>query len=186
MYCSLGFAPYESYQMVMRQYWQAAERLGVDQNPYRAGVMQIVCVAETDAQAEEDYAPHVMYLAKKLQHLPIRYTVPPGYMSAASFINFRKLWADNINRQDSWKAMVDKGIIVAGSPATVRDTLAQRLTELRAGHLLALLQVGSMPTALARKNMELFAREVMPHLRGLWDEYEDRWWPHPLPGAQAA
>ena len=182
MYCSLGFVPYKSYRVVMEQYWSAAQRLGVDDNPYRAGVMQIVCVSETDASAQQEYEPHVMYLAKKLQHLPIRYTVPPGYMSAPSFMNFRKLWADNLNRQKGWSDMVEKGLVVAGSPATVRDVLKERMTELRAGHLLALLQVGSMPPELARKNMEIFSSEVMPHLQALWEGYEDRWWPKPAEG----
>ena len=93
MYCSLGFVPHKSYQVIMNQYWEAAQRLGADANPYRAGIMQVVCVSETDARAQEEYEPHVMYLAKKLQHIPIRYTVPPGYMSAPSFMNFRRLWA---------------------------------------------------------------------------------------------
>jgi hypothetical protein len=34
---------------------------------------------------------------------------------------------------------------------------------------------------LVRKNTELFAREVMPKVRGLWDDtYEDHWWIKPL------
>ena len=33
---------------------------------------------------------------------------------------------------------------------------------------------------------ELFAREVMPHMRGVWSEYQDRWSPHPLPQAERA
>ena len=179
MYCSLGFVPYKSYQVIMDQYWSAAQRLGVDDNPYRAGIMQIVCVSETDASAQQEYEPHVMYLAKKLQHLPIRYTVPPGYMSAPSFMNFRKLWTDNLNRQKSWSDMVEKGLVVAGSPETVRDIFKERITELRAGHLLVLLQVGSMPPELARKNMELFSTGVMPYLQSLWAEYDDPWWPKP-------
>ena len=185
MYTSLGFVPYRSYQTIMDQYWAAADRLGVDRNPYRAGIMQVVCVSETDARAREEYEPHVMYLAKKLQHIPIRYTVPPGYMSAPSFLNFRRLWTDNLNRQESWKDLVDKGLIVAGSPATVRDTFKERLTELRAGHMIVLLQVGSMPPDLTRKNMDLFANEVMPHLKGLWGEYEDHWWPKVPQGVSA-
>jgi hypothetical protein len=52
---------------------------------------------------------------------------------------------------------------------------------LRIGHLLALLHFGSMPTELCKKNIDLFARQVLPHLESLWDdEYEDRWWPERL------
>ena len=37
----------------------------------------------------------------------------------------------------------------------------------RIGHLLALLHFGSMPTELCKKNIDLFAREVLPHLAPL-------------------
>jgi hypothetical protein len=47
-----------------------------------------------------------------------------------------------------------------------------------------LLHTGNQPDWKTRYSSELFAREVMPHLRGLWPDYEgdDRWWIHPLEG----
>jgi hypothetical protein len=44
-----------------------------------------------------------------------------------------------------------------------------------------------MPRELTLKNTELFAREVMPAVKDIWNEYEDPWWPQrlgqPLPTA---
>ena len=50
------------------------------------------------------------------------------------------------------------------------------------------LQVGSMPIALTKHNIDLFASEVAPHLRPLWSEYDDdnRWWPVALGGQPAS
>ena len=62
----------------------------------------------------------------------------------------------------------------------MREQLVDGMKRLRAGHLLALLHLGSMPTDLCKRNIGLFAREVLPHLAPLWDEYEDRWWPQRL------
>jgi hypothetical protein len=42
---------------------------------------------------------------------------------------------------------------------------------------MVLLQIGSMPKDLTLHNTALFAKEVMPHIRGLWPGYKDRWWP---------
>jgi len=42
---------------------------------------------------------------------------------------------------------------------------------------MVLLQIGSMPRELTMMNTELFAREVMPHVRDVWPGYKDRWWP---------
>src|SRR5262249_56523658 len=72
---------------------------------------------------------------------------------------------------------VDQGYVIAGSPRTVRDELTECVRSLRVGHLMVLLQIGSMPPELCRKNTELFAREVLPHLRDLWAGHADRWWP---------
>jgi hypothetical protein len=43
-----------------------------------------------------------------------------------------------------------------------------------------LCQMGSMPDALARENTQRFATDVMPHLRTLWTDYEDHWYPKAL------
>jgi hypothetical protein len=38
-----------------------------------------------------------------------------------------------------------------------------------------------MPHELTLKNIDLFSREVMPHVRDIWDdEWENRWWPESL------
>ena len=43
-----------------------------------------------------------------------------------------------------------------------------------------LLQFGNMGKELAKHNIELFAEEVMPKLRPLFFEWEDKWWPKPM------
>jgi hypothetical protein len=82
-----------------------------------------------------------------------------------------------------WKTLVDNGFIIAGSPATVADRLIEAAKGLRVGNVMALLQIGSMPHELTKKNLTLYAEEVMPRIRNLWaDEgWEHRWWPQ---GAQ--
>jgi hypothetical protein len=45
-----------------------------------------------------------------------------------------------------------------------REITAQ-MRELGAGVLMGLFQFGSLPHALAKKNIELFARTVLPELR---------------------
>ena len=67
--------------------------------------------------------------------------------------------------------------MIAGSPDTVRQELAECVKSLRVGHLMVLLQIGSMPKDLTLLNTELFGREVLPHLRDIWAGYKDRWWP---------
>jgi hypothetical protein len=37
-----------------------------------------------------------------------------------------------------------------------------------------------MDKRLTQRNTELFAEKVAPRLRGLFGEWEDRWWPKPM------
>jgi hypothetical protein len=46
------------------------------------------------------------------------------------------------------------------------------------------LHIGSAPIELTNRSSYLCGTEVLPHLRPLWSEYEDRWWPRALPAAQ--
>jgi hypothetical protein len=80
------------------------------------------------------------------------------------------------------KDMIDKEFVVVGSPATVREKLADMAKRLNVGHLMVALQFGSMPHALAKKNIELFGREVLPHLQKIWEDkqWENHWWPKKL------
>jgi hypothetical protein len=41
-----------------------------------------------------------------------------------------------------------------------------------------------MPTELAKYNIELFAKEVKPHLETIWsaEGYQHHWWPEALGG----
>ena len=86
-----------------------------------------------------------------------------------------------------WKDFIDQGYVIAGSPKTVRERLREAMKSLNCGHLMMLQQIGSMPPELVRKSTSLFATEVMPHMRDLWSNFEDRWSPkRDLPQADFA
>ena len=77
----------------------------------------------------------------------------------------------------TWSDILERGYVVAGSPDTVVDRLNEMESKLRVGHLMVLLHFGNMPRETVLYNTQRFARDVMPRLRGVWDEWEDRWWP---------
>jgi len=61
--------------------------------------------------------------------------------------------------------LVESGTVIAGAPRTVREKI-ERMRELTGFNILvALLQFGVLSNELTRRNMDLFATEVMPHLR---------------------
>jgi alkanesulfonate monooxygenase SsuD/methylene tetrahydromethanopterin reductase-like flavin-dependent oxidoreductase (luciferase family) len=170
--------------MMMKGYWETLERHGRDNNPYRAGFAQVVVVADTDEEAERIYTPHLKYFYEKsLFDAPYHGNIP-GYSTRKSLkamIEKSKAAPPYVpGTKTSWKALVeDHGVVIAGSPDTVVDQLTEAVKRLRVGHLMVLLQVGSMDNELTSRNITLFGEKVLPRIRHLWDDegWEDHWWP---------
>jgi len=88
----------------------------------------------------------------------------------------------------SGRDMIEKGFAVVGSASTVREQLEALVKRLNVGHLMTVLQFGSMPHDLAMKNVEQFGREVLPGLQTIWQDksWENPWWPTAAKGSVAA
>jgi len=142
---------------------EACAREGYTASPDQMGWLVPVYVAETDARARAEFEPHLWYFAKKL--LPGINIAPPGYTSARSALKMLGSFGDFLLNVGSWDEVVAGAYAIVGSPATVRAQMAELARELGVGNVLTLLQLGTLPTDLTRRNMELFATEVMPALR---------------------
>jgi alkanesulfonate monooxygenase SsuD/methylene tetrahydromethanopterin reductase-like flavin-dependent oxidoreductase (luciferase family) len=182
-FCHLSYFGAKNATQVGERYWELVARKNRDANPHRFSFLQLIGVSETDAQAEE-YAPHAEYFFHKLLYTPQHYMAVPGNLEYGSLVAAMQNSAGREAvdlRAMNYKDFRKKGFVIAGSPKTVAQELVEEMKKLRVGHLLALLHFGSMPTELCKRNIDLFCREVMPHLEGLWDdEWEDRWWPERL------
>jgi len=189
-YCYLSYFGFIRGSKVLQGFWQRCDDHGLERNPYRSGFLQLVAVAETDAAAERDYYAHADYFYNKCLHVFEGFADAPGYRTAetlrAGFTPQVGERASRMRTKLSWQDLLDQGYVIGGSPATVRERLEYAIKELHTGHLMVLCQFGSMPPELARQNTELFAKEVAPHVRPLFQEWEDRWWPQPVvPTAQS-
>jgi alkanesulfonate monooxygenase SsuD/methylene tetrahydromethanopterin reductase-like flavin-dependent oxidoreductase (luciferase family) len=61
--------------------------------------------------------------------------------------------------------LMESGTVVVGSPQTVRDHLDKLREATGANNLVTMLQFGVLSDELTKRNMEMFASEVMPHFR---------------------
>src|ERR1700737_1755166 len=80
-YSYLSYFGFQSGKDVMAGYWDTVDKLGVEPNPYSAGFLQFVGVADSDEEAERLYAPHAHYFYNRCLHLGTGFTNPPGYSS---------------------------------------------------------------------------------------------------------
>jgi alkanesulfonate monooxygenase SsuD/methylene tetrahydromethanopterin reductase-like flavin-dependent oxidoreductase (luciferase family) len=79
VYCYLSYYGYKAGQSTMDGFWAEMDRLGKDRNPYHAGFLQFVGVAETREKAYELYREPAEYFYGRCLHIDPRFAGPPGY-----------------------------------------------------------------------------------------------------------
>ncbi len=187
VYSYLSYFGYKAGEATLRGFWKEMERLGKDRNPYRAGFLQFVGVAESREEALELYRGPAEYFYGRCLHVDPRFAMPPGYASEKTLRARVQSMVSRAAQRSAggasagFESIVDQGYVVIGSPDEVAEQLREVATTLNVGHLMLLLQFGDMGRELATYNTELFAERVMPQLRGLFDDaWEDAWWPSPM------
>ncbi len=197
VYCYLSYYGYKAGRAIMDGFWAEMDRLGKDRNPYRAGFLQFIGVAESREQAMELYREPAEYFYGRCLHVDGRWATPPGYMTEATQrAGLQSQVAKAAGNSQStlgkgtqerfagtakdMQGIVDNGYVIIGSPDEVAEQLREVASTLNVGHLMLLLQYGNMSKQLTKYNTRLFAEQVMPKLRGMFPEWEDRWWPQPI------
>jgi alkanesulfonate monooxygenase SsuD/methylene tetrahydromethanopterin reductase-like flavin-dependent oxidoreductase (luciferase family) len=190
VYCYLSYFGYQAGKMVMKGFWDEMDRLGKDRNPFRAGFLQFIGVAESREEAWELYREPAEYFYGRCLHVDARYAAPPGYATEATQrAKVRSQIAQAAgavrsgppSQAPQMKDIIDKGYVIIGSPDEVAEQLREVARELHVGHLMLLMQYGNMSKDLTKYNTRLFAEKVMPQIKDIFeDEWEDRWWPKPM------
>ena len=197
VYCYLSYFGYKAGLQTMQGFWEEMKRLGKEPNPYRAGFLQFVGVAETEAEAYELYREPAEYFYGRCLHIDPRFAAPPGYtteatqragiqsqVANAALQNRKALQVSKSARE--FDAILDNGYVIIGTPDQVAEKLRQVIHDLRFGQLMLLLQFGNMDKQLAKYNSQLYAEQVMPQLQDVWSEWDNHWWPTPMAAADRA
>ncbi|OAI40338.1 oxidoreductase [bacterium SCGC AG-212-C10] len=184
-YGHLSFSGLQSAKPLVDGFWEYVDKRGGNTNPNRMAFTQICCVSETDEQAEADYYEAVKYF---YTHNPVAagFAAPPGYRTVESIKAEMERGAGGISAENRMKAAKgemsfweydEKGYIIAGSPARVRERIRELAKSIRVGQLIPTLHMGNLSEETAMKNTTLFGEQVIPYLRDLWEDQEDRWTP---------
>jgi len=190
LFAYLSYAGYKRAKSIMDGFWDYVAEQGKEMNPYRAGFLQFVAVAEDDAHAEELYGEAAEYFFERCMHVYRGFAEAPGYRSIRSLqAGLRTAIGENRSivgaQPRKWKDYLDDGTIIAGSPKHVEEQIRDLSDQLRIGHLMTLLQFGNMNKETTMYNTKMFAERVLPNIQGLWGEWEDKWWIKPIENRQA-
>jgi alkanesulfonate monooxygenase SsuD/methylene tetrahydromethanopterin reductase-like flavin-dependent oxidoreductase (luciferase family) len=160
------FSPANVVQRYLKMYRDTCEGFGYEAEDRQLGWAVPVYVAATDEAARAEAKPHFEAFRNVFLKMPVEMLLPPGYTSRESLKNVMKAKAAMFGDITLEKS-IELGLVVCGSPNTVREVLGSYWKDMRFGNLLVLCQFGTLPADLTRRNMELFAREVMPAVKAL-------------------
>jgi alkanesulfonate monooxygenase SsuD/methylene tetrahydromethanopterin reductase-like flavin-dependent oxidoreductase (luciferase family) len=195
LYCYLSYFGWKAGLNTMQGFWRKMDELGQEPNPFQAGFAQFVGVADSEAEAFELYRDAADYFFNRCLHVYAGFADPPGYKTEATVRAgvvgmVERAAAQATNRKPAsffkesmpFEEMVAKGYVILGSPTQVAERLHEVATALHCGHLMVIGQFGNMGRDLARYNTEMIGTKVVPELQHMFeDEWEDKWWPTPLP-----
>jgi len=162
-YMGIPYFHISVFERMFKMFREACQKEGYEADPLQMGWLVPIFVAETDAEARAQYEEHFWYFVKRL--LPGITISPPGYTSLRSYENMMKGMGSFMASLENWEQVVEGQYAIVGSPETVTQKLTENLERLGAGNLLGLFQLGTLPADLTRRNLEMFAAEVMPKLR---------------------
>ncbi len=160
-YCQT-LAPIGIVAKVFDLYREEADKAGYQATPEQLAWSNAIYIAETDEKARREARPHLdSYSTKFLKTNPVMMS-PPGYSSLESVKRQRALRG---SRPQSPDDLIDQGVVIVGSPNTVREKLAAYQDLAGFGYSLTKTQFGTMPHAMVEANQAAIAEEVLPYFR---------------------
>ncbi len=160
------FSPVKVVERYLRQYRATAQGYGYEAKDSQLGWAVPVYVSDTDENAKAEAKPHFEAFRNIFVRMPLEMLLPPGYTSRESLKNVMKAKAQMFGDVTIDQA-IELGLFVCGSAATVCKAFESYWNDLRFGNLLVMCQFGTLPADLTRRNMDHFARGVMPTLKQL-------------------
>ncbi|MBV10955.1 LLM class flavin-dependent oxidoreductase [Rubinisphaera sp.] len=142
---------------------KACQKNGYKAHEEQTGWLVPIYVAETDEQAWAEYEKHLFFFIKKL--LKGLVVFPPGYSSPKSIARIGIALKQFLGNVTTREEIEEGGYAMVGSPETVREKMKDYVQDFGVGNVLGLFQIGTLPADLTKKNMTLFAEQVLPYLR---------------------
>jgi len=163
----ITFSPLESVLRYHANYQEQGDRYGYEVSGDQLGWAAPVYVAETDEIARRESEEHVERLFNEFLHIPPELLFPPGYTSINSLKAIMKARSGMAFDRQTFDQLVEKGTFIVGSPNTVREKIETAHARSGFKNLVCMVQFGTLPDDLVRKNIQMLSEEVMPKLRPL-------------------
>jgi alkanesulfonate monooxygenase SsuD/methylene tetrahydromethanopterin reductase-like flavin-dependent oxidoreductase (luciferase family) len=161
-YCQT-LSPIAAVARFFQLYRDEADKAGYQASPDQLAWSNTIYVAETDETAVREARPHLEALMNYFLKMPTEMLLPPGYTDPASMKRVRA--AKVTGKPQSIEDVIKAGVVIVGSPNTVREKLAEYQDLAGFNTSLTKTQFGTLPDDMTRANMTAIAEELLPHFR---------------------
>ncbi|HEX9194312.1 MAG TPA: LLM class flavin-dependent oxidoreductase [Burkholderiales bacterium] len=159
------FSPIKAVARYLQMYKDVAKGFGYVSSPRQLGWSIPIYVGDTDESALKESGVHFENLRNVFLRKPVQQLLPPGYTSRESLKGIVAAKSDMTGGTVDANKGIELGMFICGSAQTVRDKLIEYAKQIGYGNLLPMLQFGTLPADLTRRNMERFAESVMPQIK---------------------
>ena len=163
------FSPAKVVGKYLKSYRDTAEGFGYEAKDSQLGWAVPVYVADTDEKARQEAKKPFELFRNRLLKMPFEMLLPPGYSSRASLKGMMAAKA-SLTQEMTLEMAIDMGMIICGSPDTVKDSIVEYWNDLRFDNLLTMMHFGNLSQELTKNSMALFASKVLPHIQSLQSE----------------
>ena len=160
------FSPAAVVEKYLQSYRDTAQSYGYEAADSQLGWAVPVYVSDTDDQARKEAKVHFELFRNRLLKMPIEMLLPPGYTSRDSLKNLMKAKA-SLSQELTIDKAIEMGMFVCGTANTVRQMLEDHWSKMHFDNLLTMMHFGSLPQDLTKRSMEMFAKDVLPHIQKL-------------------
>lgn len=164
-YCQT-LSPIDTVAKFFSMYREQARKAGYEASNEQLAWSNCIYVAETDEKALREARPHLEALVGTLLKMPMEMLLPPGYTNIEAMKRIKATRAGGFNKKpQTIEDLMQAGVVIVGSPATVREKLAEYEAKAGFGTVLTKTQFGTLPDDMTRANMAAIAQEIIPHFR---------------------
>src|ERR1700684_67818 len=161
-YCQT-LSPIAAVAKFFQLYREEADKAGYQSSPNQLAWSNSIYVGETDAKAMKEAKPHLEALMNQFLKMPTEMLLPPGYTNIDSLLRIRAAKVTGLPQ--TAEDLVKNGVVIVGSPATVREKLAAYQDLAGFGTSLTKTQFGTLPAEMVKANQEAIAAEILPYSR---------------------
>ena len=146
-------------------YRQGADEVGREVTPDNLGFMICAVAADTTEKAREA-GKHFLWRTGPTLRAPVEYFAPPGMRSRAGQAMALRARGTSLAKM-SYEEMLERDLIIAGTPEYLLERFRHVHSELGLGHLILQGHESRMDHDTTMRSIELIGTKVVPHLAEL-------------------